>query len=64
MSSTLKNRKSQLDVLNNLEREKSSSKEFLFVEDNGLRKRRGSAEYQSEDQLEEDENFPFEVLID
>lgn len=57
-------RKSQINMLNSLERERRDSKEFLFADENLLHRRRPSASADhSATQSEDDESVAFEVKI-
>ena len=54
-------RKSQINMLNFMEKERRDSKEFHFPDDNLLHKRRPSAGDHSATQSEDDESVGFEV---
>ena len=53
-------RKSQIDVLNSMERERRDSKEFSFPDDYPFRRKRASIDHGSDD----DDVVPFEVEIE
>lgn len=59
---SMEQRKSQINMLNSIQKERRESKEFLFPDEHFLHKRRPSAlEDRSASQSEDDENVWFEV---
>lgn len=56
-------RKSQINMLNFMEKERRDSKEFHFPDDNLLNKRRPSAGDHSATQSEDEESVGFEVRV-
>lgn len=63
MFPSMEQRKSQINMLNFMEKEKNDSKEFLFPDENLLKKRRPSAQSvdHSATQSEDDDSSGFEV---
>jgi hypothetical protein len=60
---TMEQRKSQIDMLHFMEKERRGSKDFLFAEENALHRRRPSAADHSATQSEDDDSVGFEVKI-
>ena len=54
---TIDQRRSQIELLNKMDKERNSSREFLFPEENSLRRRKSSIEFPAVQSDEEDETF-------
>lgn len=63
-SNLIDQRKSQIDVLNSMERERRDSKEFLFPDDNLFRRKRASIDHGPMNGSDDDDIVPFEVEIE
>lgn len=59
---SMEQRKSQINLLNFMEKERRDSKEFLFSDENLLHRRRQSADH-SATQSEDDDSGSFEVKM-
>lgn len=57
-------RKSQISLLNFMDKDRRDSKEFLFPDEKQLHRRRKSAPDNSDSQSEDDDNGGFEVFFD
>jgi hypothetical protein len=58
---SMEQRKSQINLLNYMEKDRRDSQEFTFPDSNLLHRRRQSADYNSATQSEDDESVSFEV---
>jgi hypothetical protein len=58
---TMAQRNSQINFLNNIEKDRRDSQEFVFPDANSLHRRRQSADYNSATQSEDDDGVLFEV---